>query len=910
MLGRTTLGRSFQVQTYNDVANVPDSSGNEPPTYLDKNNKPRDKFYRLIAGLKFDPDQDQYRKEDPITRTMVPLIYHVPGEPMPFPCPAKFEEDVDYEGAVKKWFYDIRNRFSSTILPVPITGEFFVPQGPKIFRAEEKADASRFRTFKAAAWPLFPDNYMDMLNIIFTQRKVNGEEPFPHQIPRRDTILYKHHISSELQWQSQLLTHEPVPELYESFAEFETSYKNWKSVVLDEVEKPIMTPKQFAQLLGLNVVKTEEAGAVSDDMTLPREAESEPWAKRVRKPKNIDKIEKWCTKAKEILEEPVETVTPQWEVLMVSGLTMSPSQFVRDMENYGDHVTKEMMDQPNHPIGYLRVFEQTVTHEMIFENVLNSHMFELSMMMQLMECQLTAAQLCELMTKKVDGKLFVNVLDEPTNAHILKTIFPAAYRSLNYAHRVSLFVHAIFQYDKKCKLEEVWNPHGDLVRFRQLVVLLSFSTDARVWILPMLGNEVQKADMINLVYFLSMFLEVMKNYQGATYYIEAMTKVREVSYELATALKDPNFRLSIRNNQLALLMLLSCDSRQIHRMILGEDFLVWLNEMSQRKEGIVAIQTIIHGPAMRSALILFLQVGYTYMRQIVPTMTTYLSSLITAICDTIRGHRGQSPIKIRGQKVLQTLEACLERTSIVTIRTSMSLAALLLDPSFIENLSEASFFQLIGEALGKFCATITGEDVELYQWQMRLLAMFVSDVRCAMAMVNTKGFANVLVSFIDTPDPIAFALTWQVIDSVVTEEHAMRILFKSKEFPAAVVTIPNRIVEDQRVTGRDQTCNRRALLKFLNFSTQALSGAGDISTTYGDLMVPCIGSIVRLFKGRKLVFEDDDEIRKALEDFVQLCTETLKTKDSLKKLTGKFRKYMTEQNRGSLPFGLKKKTNR
>ena len=910
MLARTTLGRNFQVQTYNDVPNVPESSGNEPPTYLDKNNKPRDKFYRLIAGLNFDPDQDQYRKEDPIRHTSIPLIYHVPGEPMPFPCPADFEEDVDYEGAVKNWFYDIRTRFSSTMLPVPITGEFFVPKGPKVFKPEEKTDASRFRTFKAAVWPLFPENYMEMLNIIFKQRKVKGEEPFPHQIPRRDTILYRHHVSSELQWQSQLLTHEPVPEIYESFEEFEMSYKNWQSVVLDEVEKPIMTPKQFAQLLGLNVVKTEEPGTGSDDLTSPRESPRELWAKRVRKPKNIDKIEKWCQKAKEILEQPEEPATPQWEVLMVTGLTMSPSQFVRDMENYGEHVTKEMMDQPNHPIGYLRVFEQTVTHEMIFENVLNSHMFELSMLMQLMECQLTAAQLCELMTKKVDGKLFVNVLDEPGNAYILKTIFPVAYRSLNYAHRVSLFVHAIFQYDKQCKLEEVWNPHGDLVRFRQLVVLLSFTTDARVWILPLLGNEVQKADMINLVYFLSMFLEVMKNYQGATYYIEAMAKLREVSYELATALKDPNFRLSIRNNQLALLMLLACDSRQIHRMLLGEDFLVWLNEMSQRKEGVIAIQSIIHGPAMRSALMLFLQVGYTYMRQVVPTMTSYLSSLITAICDTIRGYRSQSPIKIRGQKVLQTLEACMERTSIVTIRTSMSLAALLLDPNFIENLSETSSFQLIGEALGKLCATITGEDTELYQWQMRLLAMFVSDVRCAMAMVNTKGFASVLVTFIDSLDPITFNLTWQIIDSLATEEHAMRILFKCKEFPAAVVTIPNKIVNDQVTMARDPASNRRSLLKFLKFSTRALNFPGVVSTTYGDLMVPCIGSVVRLYKGRKLVFENDHVTIKALEDFVQLCTETLKTKDSLKKLTGKFRKDMTDQNRGSLPFGLKKKTNR
>lgn len=898
MTGKTTLGRGFPLPVYTNVPNLTESPGDEAPAYLDQHNRPRDRFYRPVKKLNFDADAPEYQKQNPITHVKIPLIYHIQTDPAPFPEPADFRNRPDYVRAVKTWGEKLQLRMSSTFSPVPVTGEFFVPSGPKIFKAEEKTDPGRMRTFKPAIWPLFPANYMEMLKIIFTKRDVDPDKKFPHQVPKRDPILYKHHITSQKQWQSQMFTHEPVPELYDSYEEFELSYKNWQSVVLDEIMTPVMEPKHFATLLGLNLVKE----STDADQTSSKKVHDQGhWASALKPPKNMKRVMKWCRHASKLIQKKKPKFkAPKLDVLMVTGLTDTPEQFVSDMTNYGDNF-KHDLGKPERPIAFLRRSEKSMLHELMYETVLNADTYDLPSLMQLMECELDSSQLDKLMTKKLNGKAFANILTDPENSHIWKNLVPIADRSMDFAYRVSVFMDSIFYYDQSCKLDEVWNPQGDLFRFRQLVVLLSFKHDARTRILPILKSSVPRVDSINLVYFLSMFLEVMQKYHGARYYLDAMEKTREIAYALATDLKDPNFLTAVRGNQNALTMLLSCNSRQIHRVLLGDDFLVWLNELSQKKFGVSILQTIIHGPALQSAVVMFTQGGYKHVKDIAATMTLSTSSLIQAICNTICYASHVLPVKVQGEKILTAFDACIEAVSLVTMRAALSLGRVLLNEKIITNFSDPGLFELMSEAIGKFCANVSAVNIEVYTLQMRLLAAFACDHRCAMTLVKSENFVSVVTRCLDHLNTIITTETWNVLDKLSGADLAIKALIDNKDFGNALVQVPIKLVEADKYQATGQVARYRwAFLRFLHLSTLILELSTETSTIYGDMIVPCIGSIVRLYKGRSLLFVEDPVMEHRLEEFVSFCTESLQGNEKLSRLHAKFRKYLEQSQSGSL----------
>jgi hypothetical protein len=169
------------------------------------------------------------------------------------PGPHQFNSCEEYTVALRSWYTRAQRFFGFALLPVPVSGLFHLPEPPKIFTKEEKSDAGRFRTFKANQWPLLPENYLDMLSRVLTGAAVPPDESFAHQIPKREVIYYKHHLSASPQPLADLLPWEPLPHLYDTYADYERPFRNWASLCHSSLLGPLIPVREFESIVAIDI---------------------------------------------------------------------------------------------------------------------------------------------------------------------------------------------------------------------------------------------------------------------------------------------------------------------------------------------------------------------------------------------------------------------------------------------------------------------------------------------------------------------------------------------------------------------------------------------------------------------------------------------------------------------------------
>ncbi|KAH0789202.1 hypothetical protein GPJ56_006872 [Histomonas meleagridis] len=257
MEGSTTLGQEYSMNLIKD-ATIQESDGNNFPVYIDSSQNAYDKYYNKIEKLNVNSDKFY---TDAITHQKVPAVYNINDETdLEFPNPENYFSKEDYSNAVDKWYDRARSHYSTLRLPFPVSGQFYLPQMPKIWSKEEaKLPLSgRFKTFKVDTWNLLPTNYNEMVKLLFLKQPIDPEGQFPEQVPHRPAILYKHHISSESQWQSQMIPQEPEAITFDSFEEYEQTFVRWASLASSFIHNPLIPPNQFENIASLDIIPKEE----------------------------------------------------------------------------------------------------------------------------------------------------------------------------------------------------------------------------------------------------------------------------------------------------------------------------------------------------------------------------------------------------------------------------------------------------------------------------------------------------------------------------------------------------------------------------------------------------------------------------------------------------------------------------
>ena len=906
MRGDTTLGRDFSFVQFSD-ASIPESDGHEQPVYLDSKSNPRDRFYRPVKRPVFGEDDEANQLCDPFSHDITPLVYHVPSEAFPFPNPADFQTRADFANECKRWHASFRKRLSTVVLPCPVTGEMFVPDHPKIFKPEEKSESQRFRTFKAAVWNLLPENYMEMVDILYKKREVDPEAPFPEQIPQRkgDVIMYKYHVTSKRQWQSQNFCHEPVPQIYDTYEEFEQSYMNWCTVVSEEVQQPIMQPEQLSDLIGLGQAEQ------SREKLIPVEKEKKKvkiskgswkWVKEVKKIKNWKGLKSKLRLLKEDMGTLRELECKPYELCDVFGLHDKDS-FITQMMRWGDTLGKKEPTKLDRPIGFVVKLHEDPPLDEFVELFKISGKCDIGMLLRLLEVDFTRKQLDSFMVAHREEMRLVDFILKSLSQQIVKMLFNCSHYIERYQFRVSYFFRAVLRNDSECRLLRMLLHCNDLTDYHQVIRSMLLTIDMDLQVLPLMKvNGDPLMDKINRFYLFHLTVVALNTMQDNSFYRDCVQTMRALAYDITQALPNEEAVKKVRDNHAALMMLLHCDSNEIHRRILGTDFLIWLNECSSTKEGVQVLQTIAHGTSLHCASLLFLKHGCEIMKTLAPKMTVVTSIFVKHMCNYLLVTCERLHVQFRGQNLLAALDAASGCISEHMSSMMIPLAKLVSRPTLISNINEQSYFPLRMASIVKICreCKIEVASDEIYTNQIKVLDNMVNDEKGCFSTTQQRTFLDCLAEHLSYPDVGICDLTWTFLFKLCKSTKAMTEVLTYQPIRDKLVSIPS-----------STKLNRQAVFHVMQLFVQVWRGESkELRKILCDIFMSAIGSIVCLYRTRHVIFRSDRANRQAMKAFHQAVLDKAFIDPDTKEFVDKIKQHLTSGTNDAVLNNLRRSMKR
>lgn len=903
MRGDTTLGRDFSFAKYTGV-NIPESDGHEQPVYLDSKSNPRDRFYRPVKRPVFGEDDEANQLCDPFSGDVIPLVYHVPSEAFPFPNPADFETRAAFLNECENWHSAFRKRLSTVVLPCPVTGELCVPDRPKIFKPEEKSEPQRFRTFKAAVWNLMPTNYMEMLDVLYKKREVDPEAPFPEQVPQRkgDVIMYKYHVSSKRQWQSQHFCHEPVPQIYDTYEEFEQSYKNWSAVVSEEVQQPIMQPGQFSDLIGLGLAEQSKEKLILVEKEKKKVRISKgswKWVKEARKIKDQKALKKKLRHLAKDSKIREFSCVPD-EVCDVFGVP-NKDVFVRQMMKWGDALGTREPTRLERPIAFIVKLHEDPQLEEFVELFRISGKCDIGMLLRLLEVDFTQKQLDEFMMSRRQETTLVDFILSSLTQQVVRMLFSCSHYIERYQFRLSYFFRACLRNDDKSQLLvmllDCLQDYHDVVRS----ILLTIDMDLKVLpLIPQNGDEL--LDKINRFYLFHLTVIAMNKVQDKQFYRDCVRKMRVLAHDIAKALPTEEEVQKVRSNHAALMMLLHCDSNEIHKRILGPNFLVWLNDLSTTREGGQILQTIAHGSCLNCASFMFLKHGWEVMKTLAPKMTVITSIFVKHICNYLLVTCERIHIQFRGQNLLAALDAASGCISEHMSSMMIPLAKLVSRPGLISNINQQSYFPLTMASVVKICRECKKEvtnDV-IYSNQIKVLDNMAVNENCCFSMTQQKTFLDCLAEHLAYPDVGICDLTWAFLLKLCSSTKTMMEVLSYPPISEKIVGIPSSTKLD-----------RHAIFHVMRLFVQVWTGdSKEMRKMVCDMFMSAIGSIVCLYRTRHVIFRNDRANRQAMKAFHKAVTDKAYTDADTKEFVDKVKQHLTSGTNDAVLNNLRRSLKR
>jgi hypothetical protein len=791
-----------------------------------------------------------------ITHEHFPLIFR-PQESVDIrvPIPHHYSSLQEYTEALREWFTRTSKFFGFARLPNPISGVFHLPELPKIFTTKEKADPGKFRTFSATQWPLLPENYLDMLDHVFNRKPIIPTQPFNDQVPKRELICYKHHITDQPQWPAQLITPEPLPLLYDSYDDYKQAYDQWAGLSYHTLDIPIIPVPGFEQIAGLGVYRPHviETRRCSDAPLRVREVCPHPrlierrletsWA-----PPLSGEIARnfWQ-------ENPKSSGKPP----QLSGFGVNEILFLNEHQKYG-YCWSSFEGKPVKK-AIVRSAGGSANVSSLCALLKDSVNYDLSFVKKLIEADLSLEQFEYIMRFEINGTRTCAFISQIlNNAVIIGELVAISQLCEQYRFRISFLMTAVFRLDNPAPLLKTLFVPTNLTIFHYVVAFLNLTSLYRIPLLGPIPNANPTLQTINRLYLLSVLLSVLREAQSAQWYRDTLDPCRDLIHEIPDSFHAYMYRTATpgTDNYTALLMILSTDSTQLHRFILGNDYLKWMSpRLLMRIE-----HSRIVVPAARSFLMAISDHVYEPFADWVSELPKHAIAFVDSACSALRNHALTYGVHLPAPPLLSLLDIVLSADEDDVGSLILPLARLLSDRRVMSGFDDRQYQDKLVADTCWLCTRLRGVSRSLYRARVRGLTLLAHDERtCLEIYRHGGGFPEFIVGHLSESEPQLMHINWGFFNGWTKYDRVLTELLSS-QVKESLPGIP-------AIVGRD---SNEVLKKFFEWSIDLWRNRNQtIVTLFCELMMPTIGRVTSMFRIRKTMFKGDERLVALIEKYAK-----------------------------------------
>ena len=868
---KSTLDKEYHSFEIKEKTAIEESDGLCPPAFLNEKNEVFDKYYRKITKHVELSESMKEKRRNIFTHEEYPKYFDNENEnTQRIPNPLDFENYNDYEKALKDWYTDKVKCYSSALLPTPLSGELYSPIPAKVFQG--KPDAAQFRTFKAAQWPLLPNNYFEMLKLIDQNVEIDPEAQFPEQYPKREVIYMKHHISSSPQWMGQQIPQEPVPEFYDTIEEYEEAYKRWATLANEALAVKIPTVEEFEGLANIDIVEraqTEEPPAgvsrimpefpfderIGELVKTAKADESKLQAvfdKIAFKPEDIEKINIEC---------------PETHNVFIQGI--DAEQYLNDMVEFGEYGVAIESRSPCHPVN-LHTFVPDDSSK-ISDKLFNNEEITIDLISEMAQLSLTDDEIILLIQTKTGEQQYGDKISIIlSKQEMFQEFIKRSYKSEDIRFNFSRFLYIIISHQLNASgFKILFGSMGNKLLY-STVELLSLSSQSNVHLYPRIQSEDDKLQTINKLYLYSLLLTIFSNEETSAMYEFLRKECQKLSVRAAKCIKCEEFRNSIQRDLMmnemndgtrAALMIVSINAQQLHRVLFGPTFIEWINSFSESKNGIKFIQALSHSPALNALSFLFMSLATSRIAQIFQTITLQtciclrrvLYNLLE-ICDDKKLSLGGTDLVDLFQIVSSSMRECV---SVIVA----PITAIVSSPSIISNNAQPEYQKILSAAVEKMCCGIKGSSLSQFRQQLQALMIFTKNPSCCLTMSTNSELMLAIISHLTSNDSSTAYLSWKFFMILMKDPKAVDKVYESEPIRQSICEMHSQK-------------NDFAFRKLLNFLLHVWNDVKDtsIQKKWADIIQPSMGVIASKLGKKQISKELDIKTRTAIKEFVQFIT--------------------------------------
>ena len=853
-----------------------DINGSQVPVYLSPDNTPMNKFYQKIVGPVTVNSGPNDFLENPYTKDKFPFVFRPQLNPqLPMPNPKDFMSQTQYAAALSTWYRKWMIFFCSALLPTPISGVYYLPAPPKIFTKEEKTSPSRYRTFKPNLWPLLPKNYLHMVDVTLAKNtQIDPEKQFPDQIPKRDPILYKHHMTSTAQWVGQLVPVEPKPFLYDTFEEYEQAFINWASCTYKSLTIPPIPPKKMGSMISIETFTESEEEKSQNAQQKINVQKSSLIFKELPKAdfswvKNLETINISQNKvrlnslSKQVIR-PLKFETERLPLLEVFGIP-DKDKFVSDMKDFGFHLPDPNLKTQVHPKNfsfgmYLQNFSAV---ESYFANPNN---INLQFVLRILHTELSYEFYNKIFSKTVNNIKVASIIANIFNkdSFNLRQMFTLANCTLRHPIRLSYFLHALFIHDTaSSQIFSIMFQESNISLLNKVVSYLNITSKYHMEIVPMIEKRgIIYLMRINQYYLVQCLLTLFKDYKGYKFYQTILDYSKQFFMNVSKILVDQGSIKELRNGAIgseqycATLMIVQSESNTLHRLLLGSNFPLWLSENPPRKN---LIATIMHSSAITAAAYLFLKYCPEHAKSI-ESFSPNVCSFIAYICRFLNRYSEELHITFKGQTILPFLEAIVKSKSKYVNAMLVPFASILSSDQIISNFRATDFRPLLVNVICRLCSSFVNTTDFTFKDKMVALTIFASQKDPCFAMSQVPNFAEVIVDHLVDNNFQILQQDWEFFKKFAHDPKIIDQIFKRQRITSALTEI-------------FRSNNKIAHKKFYKFSTNLWTNPDPVyiplKKSLCDIILPVIGTLVCNFMTRNTLYKEDEKSKIRIEKFFQ-----------------------------------------
>jgi hypothetical protein len=447
--------------------------------------------------------------------------------------------------------------------------------------------------------------------------------------------------------------------------------------------------------------------------------------------------------------------------------------------------------------------------------------------------------------------------------------------SERHPYRISLFLRSVLVSNASEQLMKAIFLPVNIRDFYNLVWFLLKTEDRRMSMFDLLDSSIPAFMAINRFYLCNLFLFTFRNQRHIKCYGDCIEQMRGFAYQIAHSLKDRQFaeRLRIREH-IALLMLLQCDSPQIHRLLLGPQFLVWLNEQSHERKGTVIYQTITHGSAMAAAAELFMQNGYDRLKAIIHEMTQVSCLFVASLYEFVRVTAKSFGIQYRGQQLLVAVDAVIASKNPAAMSMLVPIIRILTCPQLISNYSDPTFQHDLEGVVAKLCRRMASRERDVFMIYVTALCDLAHErSQLSPMIVKQAQFVEALTARLFHGDILVCAKSWRLLWLLSQDPQA-----HAKVFQNADLQLMLKKALSPEPGGTTAPPGLLQLLRFASFVWT--EGQPALRKSLGEAMKQSHGSLCFLHLSTDTFYAADEMCKTLIDKLVRIIDRAARTDPS------------------------------